>query len=61
MYLAHEHDKDLLETDLTLDRAVMIASQIESAADQSKFISNSHTTAPVQAVLQSAKREATKF
>jgi len=32
----------LLDTDLTLDRAVMTASQIESAADQAKSISNSH-------------------
>lgn len=30
----------LLETDLTLDRAVTIASQIESASDQAKSISN---------------------
>lgn len=41
----------LLEIDLTLDRAVTIASQIESAADHAKSSSNCRqVTAPVQAV-----------
>ncbi len=47
----------LLETDLTLDRAVTIANQIESASDQAKSISNfRQITAPIQAVQHVVKR-----
>ncbi len=51
------HERLLLETDLTLDRAITIASQIESASDQAKSISNScQITAPIQAVQHVVKR-----
>lgn len=39
----------LLETDLTLDKAITIATQMEAAGEQAKIISN-QTLVPVQAI-----------
>lgn len=46
----------LLETDLNLNRAITLATQIEAAADQAKAITDTRV-APVQAVQQIFKRQ----